>query len=151
TMITDSDLNILAEGPSLAINYPEDVFCTMEEWSRDHHKASGLLDRAQRSSCDCPMAEEETLTFLSRHCKEQESPMCGNSIWQDRRFLVRYMPRLEAFFHYRMIDVSSVKELTTRWYPSVPAYQKKKAHLALLDIRESINELKYYREVVFRT
>ena len=97
------------------------------------------------------MAEEESLKFLSRHCKEKESPMCGNSVWQDRRFLVRYMPRLEAFFHYRMIDVSSIKELTTRWYPSLPAYEKKKAHLALMDIRESINELKHYREVVFRT
>ena len=149
TMITDNQLCILDEGPNIAVNYPEEALFEMEEWSRSHHQASGLLDRVHRSSHDLQMAEEETLEFLSRHCKEGESPVCGNSVWQDRRFLIRHMPRLESFFHYRMIDVSSFKEVITRWYPSVPAYQKEKAHLALMDIKESINELKYYRQMMF--
>ncbi|MGE5841873.1 MAG: oligoribonuclease, partial [Deltaproteobacteria bacterium] len=107
------------------------------------------LERVRASSVDCSKAENTALAFLSKHCRKGESPLCGNSIWQDRRFLIKYMPKLEAFFHYRNIDVSSIKELVKRWYPSLPVYKKKKAHLAMSDIRESINELKYYREKVF--
>jgi oligoribonuclease len=149
SVVTDDGLEIVAEGPNIAINYPEQVFKTMDQWSRAHHKKSGLLDRAKASPHDCQSAEHETLEFLSRHCKQGKSPLCGNSVWQDRRFLIKHMPRLEAFLHYRNIDVSSIKELVRRWYPSLAPYPKQKNHLALSDIRESINELKYYREKIF--
>ncbi|MGD8985785.1 MAG: oligoribonuclease [Desulfobacteraceae bacterium] len=149
SVVTDDGLEIVAEGPNIAINYPKQVFKTMEEWSRTHHKQSGLLDRAKASPHDCHSAEQETLEFLSRHCRQGKSPLCGNSVWQDRRFLIKHMPRLEAFLHYRNIDVSSIKELVRRWYPSLAPYPKEKTHLALSDIRESINELKYYREKIF--
>ena len=149
SVVTDGDLEIIAEGPNMAINYPEETLLEMEEWSRRHHGDSGLLDRAMASRYDCRSAEIETLEFLSKYVGQGESHLCGNSIWQDRRFLSRYMPDLEAFFHYRMIDVSSIKELVKRWYPSIPVYEKKKAHRALDDIRESINELRYYRQKVF--
>jgi len=149
TVVTDIHLNILAQGPDIFINYSEEVLSEMEEWSLNHHTASGLLDLVRASNYDCAHAERETLKFVSSYCKKGESPLCGNSIWQDRRFLARYMPELERFFHYRMIDVSSIKELAFRWYPELPAYEKKKAHQALSDIHESINELKYYRERLF--
>ena len=149
SIVTDADLNIIAEGPLLAINYPESILDNMEEWSRTHHQASGLLDRVRASAFDCSTAEQETLKFVSAHCEKGESPLCGNTIWQDRRFLVKHMPLLESFFHYRLIDVSSIKELVSRWYPDFPVYEKKKEHLALSDIRESIDELKYYREKIF--
>lgn len=149
TIVTDDNLELVAEGPSLAINHPEDVLFAMDDWSRDHHQASGLTDRVKASPYDCEGAERETLEFLSRHCQSGQSPLCGNSIWQDRRFLAKHMPELHDFFHYRMIDVSSIKELVRRWYPSFPPYEKQKAHLALMDIKESINELKYYRQSVF--
>jgi oligoribonuclease len=149
SIITDAELNIVAEGPDLVIHHPEDILAAMEPWSLEHHQASGLLDRIRSSPCDCRQAEEETLQFLSRYCEKGASPLCGNSIGQDRRFLVRHMPRLEAFFHYRNIDVSSVKELVKRWYPSLPPFKKEKSHLALNDIRESIGELIYYRRHVF--
>ena len=149
SMVTDGDLNIIAEGPNMAINHPENVLNQMEEWSMTQHKASGLLDRVRSSVYDCRQGEEETLKFLSSCCVKGESPLCGNSIWQDRRFLKKYMPDLEEFFHYRMIDVSSIKELVTRWYPSIPPYEKRKDHLALSDIHESINELKFYRQRFF--
>ena len=149
SVVTDDNLNIIAKGPNIAINHSEDVLNSMEEWSMTQHKASGLLDRIRASDYDCRRAEQETLKFLSSYCKKGESPMCGNSIWQDRRFLKRYMPDLEEFFHYRMIDVSTIKELVMRWYPSIPPYEKKEVHLALSDIYECINELKYYRRNVF--
>jgi oligoribonuclease len=149
SIVTNNDLDIIAEGPNIAINYREDILAQMEEWSMIHHSKSGLLDRVRESNYDCRQAEQETIKFLSAHCRKGESPLCGNSIWQDRRFITRYMPDLEAFFHYRMIDVSSIKELFTRWYPSIPPYNKKEAHLALIDNNESINELKYYRSKIF--
>jgi len=149
TVVTDDQLEIMAEGPNIAINYPEEILKNMNGWSMSHHEESGLLERVKTSPYDCRRAEQETLDFLYSHCKKGESPLCGNSIWQDRRFLIKHMPRLEAFFHYRNIDVSSLKELVRRWYPSVPPYEKKKSHLALSDIIESINELKYYRQKVF--
>ena len=149
TVETDDKLEVVAEGPNIAINYPEKILQTMEEWSRTHHGESGLLDRVQGSPYDCRSAEQETLEFLASHCKNGESPLCGNTIWQDRRFLVKHMPDLEGFFHYRNIDVSSIKELVRRWYPSLPPYKKQKTHLALSDIKESIGELRYYRQRVF--
>ncbi|MBU0735692.1 MAG: oligoribonuclease [Proteobacteria bacterium] len=149
SIVTDDQLNVVAEGPDMAINHPEDILSAMEPWSLEHHRASGLLDRIKASPFTCDRAEEETLQFLSQYCEKGASPLCGNSIGQDRRFLVKHMPRLEAFFHYRNIDVSSVKELVKRWYPGLPPFKKDKAHLALSDIKESINELIYYREKVF--
>lgn len=149
TIVTDNNLEIVAEGPSIAINHPERILLTMDEWSLKHHEASGLTERAKASPYDCRQAEQETLNFLSRHCQKGRSTLCGNSIWQDRRFLVKYMPTLHDFFHYRMIDVSSVKELVRRWYPGFTAFKKKKIHLSLMDIKESINELKHYRQKVF--
>ncbi len=149
TIVTDSHCNIIAEGPNIAINYPEEILCKMDNWSRRQHNSSGLIERIRHSSYNCHMAEEETLRFLSDYCKKGESPLCGNSVWQDRLFLRRHMPKLESFFHYRNIDVSSLKELVRRWYPSLPQYQKKKSHLALFDIKESINELLYYKKMVF--
>jgi oligoribonuclease len=148
-VVTGGSLATVAEGPDIAIHHPDEVLQGIEPWSKRQHTSSGLLERVGASSVDCRTAEREVLKFLSKHCKKGESPLCGNSIWQDRRFLIKYMPKLEAFFHYRNIDVSSIKELVKRWYPSVPTYKKKKAHLALSDINESINELKYYREKVF--
>jgi oligoribonuclease len=149
TIVTDDGLAIAGEGPNIVINYPDEVLEAMDEWSREHHRASGLLDRVRLSTYDCQRAEQETLEFLFKHCNRGESPLCGNSVWQDRRFLMKYMPNLADFLHYRNIDVSSIKELARRWYPTLPAYEKKNDHLALADIKASINELKYYREKVF--
>jgi len=149
TVVTDDQLELVAQGPNIAVNQPDEVLLFMEEWSMIHHKESGLLDRVKSSSCDCRSAEQETLEFLSPLCKKGESPLCGNSIGQDRQFLKKHMPTLESFFHYRNIDVSTIKELVRRWYPSLPVYKKQKPHLALSDIKESINELIYYRQKVF--
>ncbi len=149
SIVTDDQLNVVAEGPDIAINHPDAVLSAMEPWSLEHHQASGLTDRIKASPYSCTQAEAETLSFLSQYCKKGDSPLCGNSIGQDRRFLVKYMPALEDFFHYRNIDVSSIKELAKRWYPSLPRFEKKKTHLALSDIRESIDELIYYRKNVF--
>jgi oligoribonuclease len=151
TLVTDAHLEVLAEGPNIAINHPPEILEDMDEWSKVHHEASGLLHRVQVSSHDCGMTERITLEFLSGHCRSGDSPLCGNSVWQDRRFLIKYMPSLDAFFHYRIIDVSTIKELVKRWYPALPLYKKQKTHLALDDIRESINELKYYRNHAFVT
>lgn len=151
TIITNKHLDTVAEGPVFAINYPDHILSSMDEWSCKHHKISGLTDRVKGSVYDCRTAEKETLNFISRYCIKGDCPLCGNSIWQDRRFLVKQMPRLEAFFHYRNIDVSSIKELVRRWYPNLPPFKKQKNHLALSDIKESINELRYYREKVFVT
>ncbi len=149
TVITDENLNVVAEGPEIAINYPENILSSMDEWSRQHHQGSGLFDRVRSSSFTCQRAEQETLGFISQYCRKNRSPLCGNSVWQDRLFLRKYMPQLEAFLHYRNIDVSSIKELVKRWYPSLPHFQKQKTHLAKNDIKESIEELKYFRQHVF--
>ncbi|MBN1627072.1 MAG: oligoribonuclease [Deltaproteobacteria bacterium] len=150
SIVTDYELNIIAEGPNIAINYPEGILNGIDEWSRTHHTASGLLERVRASGYDCLQAERETIEFLQQYCRKDESPLAGNSIWQDRRFLARHMPELEGFFHYRIVDVSSIKELVRRWYPSLPPYEKKKSHMALEDIYESVNELRYYKERVFK-
>jgi oligoribonuclease len=149
SLLTDESLNIISEGPCIAIHPQGDALASMDEWSREHHHRSGLLSRAQNSPHDHRAAERFTLDFLSPHSRKGLSPLCGNSVWQDRRFLIKYMPELEAFLHYRNIDVSSVKELVRRWYPVLPPFQKQKTHTALSDIRESIAELRYYREKVF--
>jgi oligoribonuclease len=149
SVITDDQLGIVAEGPNIAVNVRGEDLDNMEDWSRVHHEESGLLDRVRNSPDDCRSAEEKTLEFLYGYCDKEESPLCGNSVGQDRRFLYRHMPRLEAFLHYRNIDVSSIKELVKRWYPHLRPFQKQKSHLALDDIKESIEELKYYRQQVF--
>ena len=149
SLVTDDRLDIVAEGPDIAIKYPEDILSFMDTWSREHHESSGLMDRVRESPYDCRRAERETIGFISEYCEKGESPLCGNSVWQDRRFLVKYMPDLEAYLHYRNIDVSSVKELIRRWYPSLSPFQKQKTHTAMSDIRESVRELMYYRKNVF--
>jgi len=147
TIVTDSDLNILAEGPMLAIHQPDELLDGMDEWCTNQHGKSGLTQRVKDSVVTENQAEQETLNFLKQYLNPGESPMCGNSIGQDRRFLDKYMPELEAFFHYRNLDVSSLKELAKRWKPEVAAgVVKKGSHLAMDDIKDSIDELKYYRE-----
>ncbi len=150
TIITDKDLNTLAEGPVIAIHQSKETMDAMDEWNTKHHGNSGLTQRVLDSQYDEQQAINLTIEFLSQWIDKGKSPMCGNSICQDRRFLARHMPELEAFFHYRHIDVSTVKELTRRWKPEIlDGFTKKGAHLALDDIRESIEELKYYRNHVF--
>ena len=148
-LITDAELNLVAEGPAIAIHQDEAVLATMGEWCKTHHGASGLTGRVRSSTISMAEAESMALEFARRHVPERSSPLCGNSIHQDRRFLVRYMPELEAYMHYRNIDVSTVKELARRWYPDLASPAKQSAHLALDDIRESIAELAYYRKTVF--
>ncbi len=146
TIVTDKDLNVLAEGPVLAIHQPEAELLAMDEWCTRTHGESGLTRRVRESDVSEARAEQATLDFLAQYVGEGESPMCGNSIGQDRRFLDRYMPRLEAYFHYRNLDVSTLKELARRWAPQVYAgVQKASRHLALDDIRDSIAELQHYR------
>lgn len=147
TIITDAQLNILAEGPVLAIHQPDEVLAGMDEWNTRQHGKSGLTQRVRESRVTEAEAEAQTIAFLEQWVPAKTSPMCGNTVCQDRRFLYRSMPQLEAYFHYRNIDVSSVKELARRWAPEVAkGHVKGDAHLALADIRESIVELRYYRE-----
>lgn len=151
TIVTDADLEVVAEGPVIAVHQDDGALQAMDEWCTRTHGESGLTRRVQESRVDEAGAESETLAFLGRYLEAGRSPMCGNSICQDRRFLARYMPRLEAFFHYRNLDVSTVKELARRWRPAALAgFTKKGTHQALDDIRESIAELRHYRETFFR-
>jgi len=150
-VVTDSQLNLLAEGPVLAVHQPDEALAAMDEWNTRQHGQSGLTQRVRESRIDEREAEERTLEFLRAWVPEGKSPMCGNSICQDRRFLVRGMPRLEAWFHYRNLDVSTLKELARRWSPQVyDAFKKEGAHLAMADILESIRELGHYRENLFK-
>ena len=151
TVVTDSALNILEEGPVLAIRQDEAVLNAMDDWNKNQHSKSGLLGRVRASPLDEVQAEKMTLEFLSKHVPPRSSPMCGNSICQDRRFLARCMPELERYFHYRNLDVSTIKELARRWAPSVyNGFTKESRHLALDDIRDSIEELRYYGQHFFR-
>lgn len=151
TLLTDSQLEVIAEGPVFAIHQSESELAKMDDWNVNQHGASGLTARVRASSIDTAAAEAATLAFLQQYLKPGMSPLCGNSICQDRRFLVRHMPALNAFLHYRMIDVSTVKELARRWYPAaLDGFSKQGAHLALEDIRDSIAELKHYRAQIFR-
>jgi oligoribonuclease len=146
TLVTDKDLRILAEGPALAIHQPPAVLGLMDEWNQRQHGASGLLERVKTSTIAVAEAERRTLGFLGDYLDPGVSPMCGNSVCQDRRFLARHMPGLERFFHYRNLDVSSIKEVARRWAPAVAsAVEKSSRHLALEDIRDSVRELEHYR------
>lgn len=151
TIVTDSQLNVLAEGPVLAIKQSDAELDAMDEWNQTHHGRSGLIDRVRASTIDEAEATQQTLAFLADYSVPKASPLCGNSICQDRRFMANTMPELEAFFHYRNLDVSTLKELAQRWRPEVMTGLKKKAtHQALDDIRESIEELRFYREYFIR-
>jgi oligoribonuclease len=151
TVVTDKQLNVLAEGPVLAIHQDDATLEGMDEWNTRQHGRSGLTDRVRQTRVTEEEAELATLAFLGRYAEPGASPMCGNSICQDRRFLARWMPELERFFHYRNLDVSTLKELARRWAPDVAAgFRKESQHLALQDIRDSIEELRYYREFLFR-
>ncbi len=147
SIVTDSELNTLAEGPVIAIHQSDAVLSGMDEWNTTHHTRSGLVDRVRTSNVDEAAAEEQTLTFLRQWVAPGSSPICGNSICQDRRFLARYLPRLESYFHYRNLDVSTLKILMQLWRPELEqGIVKAGSHQALEDIRESIEELRYYRE-----
>ena len=146
-VITDSQLNVVAEGPVKVVHQADDVFERMDSWNKSTHKKSGLIDRSKAATQNEGEVEAELIALLAQHVHESASPMCGNSICQDRRFLARHMPKLEAFFHYRNLDVSTLKELAKRWKPGIMAgFAKHGKHEALADIHESIEELKYYRE-----
>lgn len=149
TIVTDAELNILAEGPVIAIHQSDAIMDNLDDWNRRYHGASGLIERVKNSTIDLAQAEAQTLAFLSQYLEAGKSPMCGNSICQDRRFLARHMPKLEKFFHYRNLDVSTIKELVARWYPQ-HQYHKQNTHQALADIQASIAELQHYRKHIFQ-
>lgn len=150
TIVTDSELNILAEGPVLAIHQPESELEKMDDWCTNTHTNSGLVARVRSSEIDEDEAIRQTVEFLELWVPKGKSPICGNSIGQDRRFLYKHMPLLEEYFHYRYVDVSTIKELTRRWKPEIlDGFDKSGSHLALDDIRESIAELQYYRKTIF--
>jgi oligoribonuclease len=147
TIVTDTDLNTLAEGPVIAVHQSDAKLRAMDEWNTTHHTRSGLVDRVKASTYDEQRTAQETIDFLQQWVPAGASPMCGNTICQDRRFMARHLPELEAFFHYRNLDVSTLKILMQRWRPELEAgFVKTATHLALDDIRESINEMRYYRE-----
>jgi oligoribonuclease len=151
TLVTDGELSVIAEGPVLAIHQSEAELGKMDEWNRTHHGGSGLVDRVRASAVDTAEAERRTIAFLAEHVPAGASPLCGNSVHQDRRFLRRHMPTLDAYLHYRIVDVSTLKELARRWYPAAAeSFVKREAHLALDDIRESIEELRHYRRTILR-
>jgi oligoribonuclease len=150
TLVTDKNLNVLAEGPEIAVHQPDAALAAMDEWNTRTHTESGLVERVRKSVCSLAQAEAQTIAFLEQYVEPGMSPMCGNSICQDRRFLHRGMPKLERFFHYRNLDVSTIKELARRWQPEVLEHLVKESkHQAMDDIKESVSELQYYREKVF--
>jgi oligoribonuclease len=152
TVVTDADLAVIAEGPVIAVRQAEATLAGMDEWNTRTHVASGLVARVRASTTDDAAAERATLAFLAGHVAANRSPMCGNSVCQDRRFLARWMPELERYFHYRNLDVSTVKELARRWAPEVAAgVEKESRHTALADVHESIAELRHYRQALFAT
>jgi len=152
TIVTDAQLNIIAEGPMLAIHQSDERLNGMDEWNTRQHGQSGLVERVRNSALNEAEAERQTIEFLSQHVPAGASPMCGNSICQDRRFMARCMPKLEAFFHYRNLDVSTIKELIKRWAPPtvLSGFKKGGSHLAMDDTRDSIRELRFYRESFFK-
>lgn len=151
TIVTDSNLNILAEGPVFAIYQSDEVLNAMDDWNREQHGRSGLISRVRTSAVDEVMAEQMTIDFIRKYVPPRASPMCGSSICQDRRFLHRCMPELEQYFHYRNLDVSTIKELAKRWVPAlVDGFTKESKHLALDDVRDSIRELQHYRDHFFK-
>jgi len=147
TIVTNKHLEEVAVGPVIAVHQETSLLAGMDEWNTNQHSMSGLVERVRKSTVNEQQAEKATIEFLQKHIPSNTSPMCGNSICQDRRFLARLMPELEEFFHYRNLDVSTLKELANRWYPKIAKnYSKESKHLALDDIRDSIDELKYYRQ-----
>ncbi|PCH86100.1 MAG: oligoribonuclease [Piscirickettsiaceae bacterium] len=151
TIVTDKELNVLAEGPVLAVRQTKKTMDAMDAWNQKHHGQSGLIERVLNSSLDEQAVEEQTIAFLEQWVPKGASPMCGNSICQDRRFMAKTMPVLEAFFHYRNLDVSTLKELASRWAPDImKGFVKKGTHQALDDVKESIEELKYYRRTFLK-
>lgn len=150
TLVTDADLNVLGEGPDLVVHQPDAVLDAMDSWCTEHHGDSGLTAAVKASTIPVADAERRTLAFLRDYCERGESPLCGNSVYMDRIFINRYMPRLGDFLHYRTVDVSTLKELAHRWYPDLEPPPKMEAHRAMNDIRESIAELRHYREAMFR-
>lgn len=147
TLVTDKDLNIVAEGPSLVVHQPDEVLDAMDEWCTTHHGESGLTAKVKSSEISLADAESQTLEFIKEWVEEGASPLCGNTIWQDRRFLIKYMPTIDAFCHYRNIDVSTLKELARRWNPELLGQiHKKGSHRAMDDIIESVEELRFYKE-----
>lgn len=149
-IITDADLEVIAECGPLVIHQPEEVLAAMDPWCIEHHGASGLTEASRQSTLTLSEAEARALAFLERHLRPREAPLAGNSVHVDRAFIARHLPRLHDFFHYRNVDVSTVKELVRRWYPSLEAPPKAERHRALEDLRESIAELRFYRDTVFR-
>mgnify|MGYP001249410909 FL=1 len=150
TVITDSELNIIAQGPNLAVSVSEELLAGMDEWNTTHHNQSGLVARIRHEGVPISEAQQQTLEFLKQWVNPKTAPLCGNSVWNDRRFLDKEMPLVADYLHYRMVDVSTIKELARRWYPKVDKYRKKLSHLALDDILESIEELQYFRDKVFQ-
>ncbi len=150
TIVTDQNLKILAEGPVLAVHQTENVFESMDDWNTRHHNQSGLVDRCRKSKLTIEDCEKMVLDFIKPYTEKGGNLLCGNSITQDRRFIYKYMPKLSEWLNYRNIDVSSVKELSFRWYPNLPEFKKMENHKALDDIRESIAELEYYRKTIFK-
>ena len=147
TLVTDSDLNLIAEGPNLIISQSKELLDSMDEWNQNQHGSSGLIQEVIKSDITEQIAEIETLDFISKYVREKASPMCGNTVSHDRRFLSKYMPRLEAYFNYRHIDVSSFKEVAVRWMNEAQVYEKKGSHRALGDIKESVEELRFYKKI----
>ena len=147
TLVTDSDLNVLAEGPNLVISQSIEILDAMDDWNQNQHGLSGLVDEVKKSNVSVQVAEIETLEFISKYVGGKVAPMCGNTVSHDRRFLSKYMPRLEAYFNYRHIDVSSFKEAAVRWMNEAQVYEKKGSHRALGDIKESVEELKFYKKL----
>lgn len=151
TVITDSELIFIAQGPNLVIQQSAEILKAMDQWNQHHHEKSGLIAAVQQSIISLNQAEEHVLAFLKEYCVEGLSPLCGNSIYQDKAFIRRLMPELNAFLHYRLIDVSTIKEVVKRWYPNDPKvrYEKKEVHRALEDVYAAIEELKHYRTYFF--
>ena len=147
TLVTDADLNLIAEGPNLIISQSKELLDSMDEWNQNQHGSSGLIQEVINSDITEQIAEIETLDFISKYVGEKASPMCGNTVSHDRRFLSKYMPRLEAYFNYRHIDVSSFKEVAVRWMNEAQVYEKKGSHRALGDIKESVEELRFYKKL----
>lgn len=150
TLITDKELNIIAEGPEIIINQPESRFEKMDDWNQNQHTKSGLWEKVIASKVTVDQAEKQTLDFIKEYTNPRKAPLAGNSIWQDRRFITIHMKEMDQYLHYRMIDVSTIKELGTRWYDDMESYKKKGSHRAMDDIRESIEELKFFRKNLFK-
>jgi len=149
-LVTDADLNIVEEGPEIAISQPNEILSLMNEWNQNQHSSSGLIQKIENSTFSLKQAEHDALNFFKKHIKQHQSPLCGNSISHDRRFLIKHMPKLANHFHYRHIDVSSFKEVITRWYPDTDEFKKQSSHRAMDDIKESVAELKFYRKMLFK-